>query len=63
MTAEAVRDASMASKKALIERRALGAELGHDLGYPSCGEHPADSTNLRNGKTTEIVLTVRSHGG
>jgi hypothetical protein len=33
MTAEAVQDASMAFKKALIER-ALGAELGHHLGYP-----------------------------
>ncbi|MGT2430760.1 hypothetical protein ACU4HD_22555 [Cupriavidus basilensis] len=32
MTAEAVQDASMAFKKALIER-ALGAELGHHLGY------------------------------
>ncbi len=30
MTAEAVQDASMAFKKALIER-ALGAELGHHL--------------------------------
>ena len=34
MTGEAVNAASMAFKKALIER-ALGAELGHHLGYPS----------------------------
>ena len=33
MTAEAVQAASMAFKTALIER-ALGAELGHHLGYP-----------------------------
>jgi transposase-like protein len=33
MTGEAVNAASMAFKKALIER-ALGAELGHHLGYP-----------------------------
>ncbi|MEM5279362.1 IS256 family transposase, partial [Cupriavidus taiwanensis] len=40
MTAEAVQDASMAFKKALIER-ALGAELGHHLGYPAGAERPA----------------------
>jgi putative transposase len=34
MTGEAVNAASMAFKKALIER-AMGAELGHHLGYPS----------------------------
>jgi hypothetical protein len=33
MSAEAVNAASLAFKKALIER-ALGAELGHHLGYP-----------------------------
>jgi putative transposase len=33
MTAEAVNAASMAFKKAFIER-ALGAELSHHLGYP-----------------------------
>ncbi|PBK47807.1 transposase [Pseudomonas syringae pv. actinidiae] len=36
MSAEAIQDASMAFKKALIER-ALGAELGHHLGYPRRG--------------------------
>ncbi|KHK48546.1 transposase, partial [Ralstonia sp. A12] len=40
MSAEAVQEASMAFKKALIER-ALGAELGHHLGYPPGGERPA----------------------
>ena len=34
MSAEAVNAASMAFKKALIER-ALGAELTHHLGYPA----------------------------
>jgi len=34
MTGAEVNAASMAFKKALIER-ALGAELGHHLGYPS----------------------------
>ena len=33
MSAEAVQAASMAFKKALIER-ALGAEMSHHLGYP-----------------------------
>ena len=34
MSGDAVNAASMAFKKALIER-VLGAELGHHLGYPS----------------------------
>lgn len=56
MTAEAVQEASMAFKKALIER-ALGAELGHHLGYPPGGERPAEATNQRNGKSAKTVLT------
>jgi transposase-like protein len=56
MTAEAVQDLSMAFKKALIER-ALGAELGHHLGYPAGGERPEDATNQRNGKSRKTVLT------
>jgi putative transposase len=56
MTAEAVHAASAAFKKALIER-ALSAELGHHLGYPSGGERPEDSTNQRNGKSGKTVLT------
>lgn len=56
MTAEAVQDLSMAFKKALIER-ALGAELGHHLGYPAGGERPEEVTNQRNGKSRKTVLT------
>jgi putative transposase len=39
MSAEAVNAASVAFKKALIER-ALGAELGHHLGYQSGDAKP-----------------------
>jgi transposase-like protein len=56
MTAEAVQDASMAFKKALIER-ALGAELGHHLGYQPGAERPAGTANQRNGKSSKTVLT------
>ena len=42
MTGEAVNAASLAFKKALIER-AMGAELGHHLGYP---EPPRDLRRL-----------------
>ena len=56
MNAEAIQDASMAFKKALIER-ALGAELGHHLGYPQGAERPEESSNQRNGKSGKTVLT------
>ena len=56
MTAEAVQAASAAFKKALIER-ALGAELGHHLGYAPGAERPQDATNQRNGKSGKTVLT------
>ena len=56
MTAEAVNAASMAFKKALIER-ALGAELSHHLGYPPGAEKPADADNHRNGVSGKTVLT------
>ncbi|QKL55745.1 IS256 family transposase [Ralstonia solanacearum] len=56
MTADAVQDAAMAFKKALIER-ALGAEMGHHLGYGPGDERPADTTNQRNGRSTKTVLT------
>lgn len=56
MTAEAIQDASMAFKKALIER-ALGAELGHHLGYPQGAERPEGSNNQRNSKSGKTVLT------
>jgi transposase-like protein len=55
MSAQAVNEASMAFKKALIER-AMGAELGHHLGYPT-GAKPEAAGNLRNGKSGKTVLT------
>ena len=56
MSGEAVNAASMAFKKALIER-ALGAELGHHLGYPNGADKPETATNQRNGKSGKTVLT------
>jgi transposase-like protein len=57
MTGEAVNAASMAFKKALIER-ALGAELGHHLGYPNGAAKPeAGVSNQRNGKSGKTVIT------
>jgi len=56
MSAEAVNAASMAFKKALIER-ALGAELSHHLGYPPGAERPAEARNHRNGASAKTVLT------
>jgi putative transposase len=56
MTGEAVNAASMAFKKALIER-AMGAELGHHLGYPAGAAKPDAASNQRNGKTGKTVLT------
>ncbi|MBC5784433.1 IS256 family transposase [Ramlibacter sp. USB13] len=54
MTGEAVNAATMAFKKALIER-ALGAELGHHLGQPPAEEETA--ANHRNGTSPKTVLT------
>ena len=45
----------MAFKKALIER-ALGAELGHHLGYASGAVKPEAVSNQRNGTTGKTVL-------
>jgi transposase-like protein len=56
MTGEAVNAASMAFKKALIER-AMGAELGHHLGYPAGAAKPDAAGNQRNGSTGKTVLT------
>ena len=56
MSAEAVNAASMAFKKALIER-ALGAALSHHLGYPPGAEKPDEVSNHRNGVTRKTVLT------
>jgi putative transposase len=54
MTAEAVNAASLAFKKALIER-ALGAELGHHLGQGEAGLEGAK--NHRNGVSAKTVAT------
>jgi putative transposase len=56
MDAEAVNAASMAFKKALIER-ILGAELSHHLGYPPGAEKPGEVGNHRNGASGKTVLT------
>ena len=56
MSAQAVNAASMAFKKALIER-ALGGELSHHLGYPPGGNRPVEAGNHRNGASAKTVLT------
>jgi putative transposase len=56
MTGEAVNAASLAFRKALIER-AMGAELGHHLGYPAGGAKPDPAGNQRNGTTGKTVIT------
>src|SRR5512135_1195053 len=56
MSPEAVQAASMAFKKALIER-ALGGELSHHLGYPPGAARPEDAANQRNGASAKTVLT------
>lgn len=56
MSAEAVQAASMAFKKALIER-ALGAEMSHHLGYPPGAARPEEAGNHRNSRSAKTVLT------
>ena len=56
MSAAAVNAASMAFKKALIER-ALGAELTHHLGYGAGADKPSEGKNHRNGTSGKTVLT------
>jgi len=56
MSAGAVNAASMAFKKALIER-ALGAELSHHLGYAPGESKPQEADNHRNGSSGKTVLT------
>lgn len=57
MTGDAVNAATVAFKKALIER-VLGAELSHHLGYPSGANKPeASAGNQRNGRTAKTLLT------
>ena len=56
MNAQAVNAASMAFKKALIER-ALGAELSHHLGYAPGTDKPQEVSKHRNGASAKTVLT------
>lgn len=56
MSAEAVQAASVAFKRALIER-VLGAELSHHLGYPTGAPRPEATANQRNGRSGKTVLT------
>ena len=56
MSGDAVNAASVAFKKALIER-AMGAELSHHLGYPPGSDKPEDASNHRNGTSGKTVLT------
>jgi transposase-like protein len=56
MSAQAVNTASMAFKKALIER-VLGAELSHHLGYEPGAAKPEEASNHRNGASSKTVLT------
>ena len=57
MTGEAVNAATVAFKKALIER-ALGGELSHHLGYAPGQAKPESTPNQRNGKSGKTVLTA-----
>jgi transposase-like protein len=56
MTADAINAATLALKRALIER-ALGGEMSHHLGYPSGVTKPSAVTNQRNGSGAKTVLT------
>jgi transposase-like protein len=56
MTGEAINEAGLAFKKALVEA-ALEAELSHHLGYEPGGERPEHVANQRNGSMAKSVLT------
>lgn len=56
MTAEAINAATLALKKALIER-ALGGEMNHHLGYLAGAAKPAAVTNQRNGTEVKTIQT------
>jgi transposase-like protein len=56
LTAADVEAATRRFKKAIIER-ALGAELGHHLGYGPGEAKPEDTANHRNGTSDKTVLT------
>lgn len=55
MSAEAVHAASMAFKKALIER--AGRRDVHHLGYTPGAAKPEEALNHRNGRSAKTVLT------
>lgn len=57
MSAEAVESASMAFKKALIER-ALGGELSYHLGNPTDAARAEGAGNHRNGTSCKTVKTM-----
>jgi putative transposase len=56
MTGEEVNAATMAFKKALIER-VMGAELGHHLAQPAAPGHAEAGGNHRNGTSGKTVIT------
>ena len=56
MNAEQINAATMALKKALIER-ALGGELSHHLGYAPGAAKPEEAGNQRNGSSAKTVHT------
>jgi transposase-like protein len=60
MTGEAINDAGVAFKKALI-KASLKAELSRHLGYESGSEKPDQATNHRN-KAVYLALGVRQDG-
>ena len=56
MTGEAINEAGLAFKKALVEA-SLNAELSHHLGYEAGADRPEPATNQRNGSMAKSVLT------
>jgi putative transposase len=56
MTEEAINEAGLAFKKALVEA-AMNAELSHHLGYEAGADRPGLVTNHRNGSMAKSVLT------
>jgi putative transposase len=56
MTGEAINEASLAFRKALVEA-AMEAELSHHLGYAPGEAKPDGAGNHRNGTTSKTVLT------
>jgi hypothetical protein len=56
MTGEAINEAGLVFKKALVEA-SLNAELSHHVGYEAGAERPELVTNQRNGSTAKSVLT------